>query len=382
MKSKNLIAILAALALIMTWSCQKDHHLVDPLGENQELLKKKPIPEPEPDITIIDLGTAGGLASVAYGVNVVDGDLWVVGYTHLPSGSGVMANAFLWKMSTGILEDIGPNLGGEWSEARDVNSDGVIVGLTLIPGVGDLAVMWLEDGTVVNLEDYVPSTCPDSRAYAVNINGVVAGSATPGADCKKHMWAWDPPATTDLGNQDLEGAYASGINTSGAIVGCVQPTISVVDLRAVWSSTGLPGDLVMLSGLENDYSEATDINDANQIVGHFNASVGHRGFLYENGSYIELPSLGGQASVYAISEEGYVTGESRLKKQGRHNPSHAYLWHQDIGIIDLGTLEGEKLSISIGYDVTEHPDEPNIMYVVGWSDNRAVLWTVDITPIL
>ena len=381
MKKIRVIYSLAALIILITLGCEKDELLDMPSDGSPELMKKKPVPEPEAIIDILDLGTAGGAASIAYGINVVNGDIWVVGYTHMPAGSGVMSNAFLWRQSTGVLEDLGPNLGGEWSEARDVNSDGTIVGYTMIQGY-DLAIMWLPDGTIVNLDDFVASYCPDSRAIAINADGVIAGKATPDVSCSNHIFAWNLPNTTDLGNLGYMSAGATGINARGAVSGYVQVSISQVDLRAVYSSTGMASDLVILSGMENVISEARDINNNGQIVGTYDPGDITKAFLYENGSITDLPSLGGTAGAHAISEEGFVCGESRMKAKGRSNPTHAFLYHADIGTIDLGTLSGERLGLSRGLDLIEHPTEPNTLLVVGWSDNRAVLWTVDISPLL
>ena len=68
---------------------------------------------------MIDLGTLGGLASYARGVNERG---QVVGHSHTASGD---THAFLWEK--GVLTDLG-TLGGSYSNARAINSRGQIVG--------------------------------------------------------------------------------------------------------------------------------------------------------------------------------------------------------------------------------------------------------------
>jgi len=145
-----------------------------------------------------------------------------------------------------------------------------------------------------------------------------------------------------------------------------------------WNSDAL--ELVIIPGLENYFSsEAMDINDNGQIVGNFSATA----FLLDNGTVTEMPTFNGTGSAWAISENGYVTGQSRVKGPG--TVVHAYLWRDDIGMIDLGGLpvDNKKYVYNVGYDIIEDPDtNSNILYVVGESEYRAVLWTVDLTPLM
>ena len=131
------------------------------------------------------------------------------------------------------------------------------------------------------------------------------------------------------------------------------------------------------------------MNDQGQIVGAYNSDPGcrscrMRGFLWENGSLTELPTLGKTTYAHGISQSGYVTGYSDITiGKGRKLRTHrrAFLWRSDIGMIDLGTLSNGKNSV--GEDIIDFPDNEDILCVVGWSDTGeeqlATLWTIDLS---
>ncbi|HET6837364.1 MAG TPA: hypothetical protein VFH24_04925, partial [Gemmatimonadales bacterium] len=77
---------------------------------------------------------------------------------------------------------------------------------------------------------------------------------------------------------------------------------------------------------------ANDVNDAGQIVGHFN---GHP-FLWQNGVMQDLGTLGGVfGEAQAINASGDIVGGADLGNQR----SHAFLWRNG-RMNDLGTLGG------------------------------------------
>jgi probable HAF family extracellular repeat protein len=68
-------------------------------------------------------------------------------------------------------------------------------------------------------------------------------------------------------------------------------------------------------------AEAFEVNDAGQVVGR----ASNRAFLWQNGSKIDLGTLGGPAAVaMALNEGGQIVGYSRLSTSS--NLSHAVRW--------------------------------------------------------
>ena len=400
MKTKYLFGILASIALLCLWACEKDSILLQSADEVAEFRAKggekgkpdKPADDPVADITITDLGDLGGYWSSAHGIalNDLDGKLWIVGKSHHDAQS-LTWNAFLWKgdrssPASGSIENIDPDLGNTSSTAEDVNRDGDIVGSMMYDYVSSYelyAMMWRPDGTVINLGAPLPfgPSCWSKRseAMSINDNGIAAGRNIADDSFHPHLWSWDPPAWSDLenlGGDGEAGANAEGINNNDVIVGWARQDGS--ERAVIWD----PADPVLriIPGLENTMAEAMDIND-NGVI----AVNSHVPFIWDNGSITELPSLGEYTGVEAISENGYVTGYSSVKGPGTN--IHAFLWHEggtDEIMIDLGGLpvDNKKYIYNVGYDVLEDPDNSNIIYVVGESEYRAVLWTVDITPLL
>jgi probable HAF family extracellular repeat protein len=124
-----------------------------------------------------------------------------------------------------------------------------------------------------------------------------------------------------------------------------------------WSATrlGITGGL------------ATDVNNQGQVVGYRGTNQGTRAFLWSNGTFQHLGTLGGGDSrAFAINEAGQVIGRSTTAT----GATHAFLW-QNGTMRDLGTLDAE-FSDATGIDGSGR--------VVGSTENftgmgtRAFLW--------
>ncbi|MFQ5400803.1 MAG: hypothetical protein ACE5E7_14555 [Anaerolineae bacterium] len=140
---------------------------------------------------ITDLGTLGGTASIAYDLNdtgqVVGGSL-VAG--------DVITHAFLWQ--NGVMSDLGAlgDPAATSSEARGINSAGVVVGRSQLTGQ-DRAVLW-EKGSIVDLNDLLP---PDSGwlltvAESINDAGWIVGAGV--INGEQHAFLLVRPSTIFL----------------------------------------------------------------------------------------------------------------------------------------------------------------------------------------
>ena len=112
-------------------------------------------------------------------------------------------------------------------------------------------------------------------------------------------------------------------------------------------------------------SSASDVNNANQVVGSYTQASGDvRAFLHTGGMNIDLGTLGGRyTNALAINDAGVITGFSAFQP-ATMAPSHAFRY--DAGTMtDLGTLGG---SSSIGAAIN------NAGYITGPSTTSSNNW--------
>jgi probable HAF family extracellular repeat protein len=206
----------------------------------------QPSPSNSTEYTIVDLIPGREHLSGIGGINSVG---QIVGSISTETGS----SAFLWQPSTpngtaGAVVRLGHLAGSvELSGAGDVNDAGQVVGASSIGYGGQHAFLWqpsIPNGTVGTMIDL--GDLPGGREYS----------------------------------------GANAINSSGQIVGsgCVGDATSVLNFRAVlWIGSSMIVDLNnYLDTASRDgwtLLQASDINDAGQIVGYGVHNGSYRGFL-------------------------------------------------------------------------------------------------------
>lgn len=213
--------------------------------------------------------------------------------------------AFVW--TAGAMQTFG-TLGGADSAGFGINNSGRITGQSSLPdgnhhaftgATGSLADMNVNGGGSVA-----------SAGRAINGSGQVAGyyySEGTGTRAFTRLGGID----IDLGTLGGSFATASAINSAGHIVG-----FSALDDNSTWLAHAfLYADGVMhdLGTIVPDasLSEATAINDANQIAGHGWVQGSHHAFLYEDGIMQDLGTLGGRRSfAHGLNNLGQVVGNS------------------------------------------------------------------------
>lgn len=205
--------------------------------------------------------TLGGSYAFATGINASGR---VVGYSGTPDEE---PHAFLWDAAGG-MRNLG-TLGGTRSYASAINASGQVVGDATTGRGFYHAFLWDAVGGMRDL-----GTLPRGQnSYATGINSagqVVGYSET--ANGTFHAFLWDPAG----GMRDLgilpggDNSYAAGINDAGRVVGRSY-TATGSGHAFVWDAVGGMQDLglfVSRIGSESvDQSAATGINTSGEIVG-------------------------------------------------------------------------------------------------------------------
>lgn len=300
-------------------------------------------------VTITDLGTLGGNSGYARGCSA-DGAI-VVGYAQRPFDTTIFDyrnGAFRWTEAGGMV-DLGnmPAEGarpeGHSAAALACSSDGnVIVGEYFYDAGSFGAFRWTEAGGMIDLGNlgYVASV----SALAVSADGnVVVGRAQPSSGAQSHAWRW-----TEAGGMVDLGAFSSFAAAQYSEATAVSDDGSVVIGRAYTDTTSFisrafrwteAGGMVDLGTLGGDQSFAYCCSaDGSVIFGRAqNISGIYSGYRWtESGGMVDI----GDIKVTACSDDGTIGYGFYWPPS---NPSGmACKWTADHGIVDLGTLGGDR----------------------------------------
>jgi probable HAF family extracellular repeat protein len=283
------------------------------------------------DYRVIALNGLGG--SVAAGIS--DNDLGAIsGYSSLASNTAV--HAALWYPGSTTAHDLG-TLGGTNSAVTWPNHNLFeVVGISQTAQTDPLGEQW---------------SCSAFIPYS-------------GQTCLGFVWRGGH--MTKLPTLGGNNGFATGSNARGDVVGwaettthdstCVAP--QVLQFEAVlWDAAGHPHVLPPLPGDPDSAATAIDDEgDAAGISGICQNAVGdlsaEHAVVWHQGVPTNIGNLGGAAwnTPMAINDRGAVVGFSDLPgdEDGANPNSHAFLWTQSAGIVDLGTVQGDTISEAYG----------------------------------
>jgi len=246
----------------------------------------------------LDLGTIDGNGhSRAFGINDA-GD--IVGRSNV----GGEQHAFFWH--DGQMQDLG-TLGGETSEANDVNELGQVVGMSYTASGRQEA--FLGDNTGMNP---LPDLGRDTHALAINLHGQIVGKSIPNNDAKNHAVIWENGEIRDLNQLIPPGAgvhlfEATDINDAGEIVGISKTTgagasighaFHLVPTELPAANAGGPYTIALGETLVLDASLSTGGHDIASYAwdldddGTFETDVAHWETFLASYTYLETMGLG------------------------------------------------------------------------------------------
>jgi probable HAF family extracellular repeat protein len=169
-------------------------------------------------------------------------------------------------------------------------------------------------------------------------------------------------------SQVSAGGVPCRVNNLGDIAGRAADSASGETRATIWNRLSLRStNLGNLDGI--DYSSASAINDAEEVVGAANTANSIVPFVWTPaGGFRRIPLLPGDncGQALGINKDGHVVGYSSGPR-GRK----AFAWTQSTGVHNLGVLPGGNSSSAC--DINDMDDVVGISASAG--GERAVLWT-------
>ncbi len=227
---------------------------------------------------IVDLGSLGGPTGMAYAINNAG---QVVGTTTAGDGSG---RAFIWQ--DGAMSDLGGLGGGTDVVPTAINDLGQVVGGAAAASGARHAFLW-QAGSMADLGTLGGAW---SEARDVNDRGQVVGVGPLVGDEYEswHAFLWQNGAMQDLGTLGGTWSAAYGINDAGQVVGS-STTADGVKHPFLWQD-GVMTELEMLRGCRGE-GVATDLNERAQIVGTCLLQFGEHAFFHVRHAHAAMPSI-------------------------------------------------------------------------------------------
>jgi probable HAF family extracellular repeat protein len=315
------------------------------------------------------------------------------------------------------ITDLGSAVGGPFSQATYVTSNGLTTGLAVGQDGAQHALLWTGG---VSLDISSPALGgPNSGAFGANERGQVDGIAEsleidPNGEnfCgyftafKCLPFLWQNGVMTALPLLGGNNGQVSIMNNRGEIAGAAETTVidpscptspaingtgpQVLDYEpVVWGPKPgsvrtlqlLPGDTVGMALWINDHGETVGFSStcATGLVPPFAAGA-HAVMWDASGVPHDLGNLGGTFNpgalavgnvAFAINNGGQVTGVSALPGD---TIAHGFIWTARDGMRDLGTLPGDMTSAGLGINNAGDVVGSSIDTDVATGNPRAVIW--------
>jgi probable HAF family extracellular repeat protein len=281
------------------------------------------------------LGTLGGRDSRAYAIN----DLGqVTGYSYL-ANSGSIEHAFIFR--DGTLTDIGAIFGPADTLALGINASGQVAGYASSNTAARGAFLY-DNGSFLFIE-------PSGIARDVNNRGELVGNFGGSDDGTGRAFLYTHGARLDLGTLAGGGfARANAVNNLGHVVGVSGPSWFVAEgQKAFIFDGGAVGSVMkdlntMVPAVAGRIlTEATDINDAGQIVANGKLNDEDHGFLLTPTQPLLLAEPN---TNQAIAVQSVIFLRDPFRVTTEHNLSSDTRTRLTILVRNLETMPGETLA--------------------------------------
>jgi len=257
----------------------------------------------------------------------------VIGESHTHPGYAYLPVAFRWE--NGAMEQI-TTVGVEFSRAQAINNRGTITGFgraTYNYSYVSQAYVRFNDGQTVGLWGAASGLA--SFAYGINDNDTAAGCYTPlGYLLTPGYWSDNGSGQYQLTALPAPGSQAcvEAINDQNVMAGYAIDSTGAHH-GAVWENEQFT-DLGTL-GVYVNYSHATAINNAKQVVGHYSSwqrlcrptcrtKTHALGFIWENGAMTALDNLMAEPDVY-VTDAFDINDSGQIAASGIVNGSAEFL---------------------------------------------------------
>ena len=225
------------------------------------------------------------------------------------------------------ITDLGtPNNLDGYATPHDINNNGQMVGDFYNTSTKKRHAFLYSNGTFIDIGALLGDDL-DSYANGINNNGQVVGYywSSDGTQSQSHAFLYNNGAVSDLYIPDAYLSQAAKINDSGQIIG--NYNISSGASEAFLYSNGVATKFTW-----KNYMRPLDINNSGQVTGIYGSNT--LSFLYSNGTFIDIGTLGGYSVANAINDNGQIAGYSNSSIDGL---AHAFLYDNGV-MTDLGTL--------------------------------------------
>jgi probable HAF family extracellular repeat protein len=258
-----------------------------------------------PTYQLVDLGALEGINSSAIGINNA-GDIVGTSQVHDASGN-LLTHAFLYR--NGVMTDLGCLPGQTICRPAAVNGAGQIIGQANNSGGSGpirFRAFLYQNGAMT---DITPADKTEAIANDINEVGTIVGRARV---LQWRAFVFSGPSGMDLGRfsgSNLESSEATAINNHDQVVGYWVGTGNVYH--------GFLYDLPSRTWVEiqapcspNCFVQPLDVNDAGQVVGGYSPAAGlSHAFLYDHGQFLDLDPQGvGSSVAFAVNASGDVVG--------------------------------------------------------------------------
>lgn len=262
--------------------------------------------------------------------------------------------------------DLG-SLGGSASRANGVNSAGVIVGMSLPSGPS--AVTRPARWTNLAVEDIGPVGTGQGEAYAINAAGSVVGYARD-ASSRPRAFLRDSTGVTDVGTLGGLTSYAYAVNAHGDVAGFSSLPGDDTTRAFLRHANGVMENVGVLPGGKNSF--AYGVTDSGWVAGQsYNSSGNVHAFLKPPGlTMADLGTLGGSNSAAYAIKPGYgiaVVGSAQTVGNARE-PVCVWTWLRHA--VNLGTLGG---NFGVAYAINSREEVVGASLTAG-GETHAFYW--------